>query len=134
MIAPAREIGEWLLGPFPGPGAIQVEALSAPAAIAYGSSARTVTLALRPGEAARLADTIWTGIRHDAAGQPIRIAARPWHGTLFYASVRGYDLSYTCNAWTATMLNSAGVPINPSGIVLSGQLMRRVGRLPEGTP
>ncbi|WP_428376445.1 DUF2459 domain-containing protein [Lichenicoccus sp.] len=131
MIAPANDLSEWLLGPFPGPGAIQVEALSAPAAIAYASPVRTVTLALQPGEVPHLAGAIWAGIDHDRAGQPTRIAARPWHGTLFYASTHGYGMAYTCNAWTAAMLHAAGVPIDASGVVLAGQVMHRVGRVAE---
>lgn len=128
MIAPADELGEWLLGPFPGPGAVQVEALSAPAWIAYAPPVRTVTLALGPGEAQDIADAIWAGIRHDHSGKPMRIAAHPWHGTLFYASTRGYDLGYTCNTWTAMMLHQAGVPIETQGVVLAGQVMGDIDR------
>ncbi len=46
-----------------------------------------------------LADATLAGIRHERDGQPLRIAATPWHGTLFYASVHGYGLGYTCNEW-----------------------------------
>ncbi|WP_171033990.1 DUF2459 domain-containing protein [Lichenicoccus roseus] len=126
MIAPVEEPGEWLLGPFPGPGAIQVEGLSAPASVAYLPPVTTVTLPLPADGAHRIAEAIWDSLRHEADGMPVSIAARPWHGTLFYATTASYGLDHTCNAWTMEMLQRGGALATAGSVVLASQVMYRV--------
>jgi hypothetical protein len=129
LMAPANSWSEYLLGPVPGPAAIMVTGLSAPAELAYGHDPALV-LRLPKGGAERLSSFIWQELSHDAAGKPRLIDRGPFPGSLFYAAAVGYSLDRTCNEWSALALVAAGLDIDPSGIVLAGQLMTRARRLP----
>ncbi|MBR0655931.1 DUF2459 domain-containing protein [Plastoroseomonas arctica] len=51
------------------------------------------------------------------------IAPGPYEGSLFYGTRLRYAATYTCNTWTADALRSAGLPINPNGVLLASQVM-----------
>ncbi len=121
MIAPAHTIGEWIIGPFPGPAAIEVSAVTTDAATAYGAD-HVLTLGLPPGGGARLSAYLWQALALDRAGRPIRIADGNWPGSLFYAAAQPYALSHTCNRWTAAALAAAGLPVDPNGVIFAGQV------------
>ncbi|HTH99510.1 MAG TPA: DUF2459 domain-containing protein [Acidisoma sp.] len=130
MIAPAHTIGEWIIGPFPGPAAIEVSAISSDAATAYGAR-HVETLPLPPGGAQRLSAFLWQafdkapdGTAH--AGELRYIAQGNFPGSLFYQASSHYGLLHTCNTWSAEALAAAGLPIRPAGIVFSGGLDERV--------
>ena len=128
LIAPARTLTDYLLGPLPGRGALQVLALSAPPDIAYAEG----TLALldpKPAQRRRLDDAIWSSFRTGADGRPLAIAAGRIPGSVFYAATLGYSGLYTCNTWTADMLARAGLPISAGLDVFAGQTMARAARL-----
>jgi hypothetical protein len=128
LMAPANDWSEYILGPLPGSAAIMVTGLSVPAEQAYGSDTALV-LHLPKGGAEGLSRFIWREIAHDAAGKPRLIDRGPFPGSLFYAAATGYSLNHTCNEWSARLLAAAGVEIDPSGVVLAGQLMARARRL-----
>jgi len=110
---------------FPGPGAILVTALRAPPADAFGAE-HVVGLQLSRAQLDRLTAFIWDDLRKDTRGLPLVIADGPYPGSIFYASSATYDLSYTCNTWTADALHVAGLPISPDEVVFASQLMHRV--------
>jgi hypothetical protein len=106
-----------------------VTGLSVPAERAYGRDPALV-LRLPKGGAERLSSFIWHELSHDEAGRPRLIDRGPFSGSLFYAAAVGYSLDRTCNEWSALVLAAAGLDIDPSGVVLAGQLMTRAQRLP----
>lgn len=139
MMAPAHTLGEWLIGPFPGPAAIEVSAIGADAATAYGA-AHVETLPLPPGGAARLSAFLWQafarmpqGAAEDGTkgggGTPRAIARGNVPGSLFYQASSRYGLLHTCNTWSAEALAAAGLPIQPAGIIFSGTLDEQVREL-----
>ncbi len=128
MTAKVESLGELLIGPFPGPGAIQVLGLRTSPPEAY-QGRDVVRLALSPAQARRLDDFIWNALGKTSDGKPRLLSAE--HGGLFYAARHGYALDYTCNEWTARALHAAGLPVAPGGIVLAGGVMDQAARLPE---
>jgi hypothetical protein len=128
MIAPAHTLGEWIIGPVPGPAAIEVSAIRADAATAYGAS-HVMTLSLPPGGASRLATFLWQSFAKDDAGNPRLIAPGNWPGSLFYAASSGYSLGHTCSTWSAQALQAASLPINPGGVIFASQIDGQARRL-----
>lgn len=128
MIAPAHTLGEWIIGPFPGPAAIEVSAISTDATTAYGV-AHVQRLALPPGGAASLSAFLWRAFAKTPSGEPHYIAQGNFPGSLFYQAESRYGLLHTCNTWSAEALAAAGLPVRPAGIVFSGALDERVREL-----
>lgn len=128
MIAPAHSIGEWIIGPFPGPAALEVSALNAPPALGYGS-AHTITLPISEAGAARLSTFLWQAFAKTPAGEPRFIAQGNFPGSLFYDAARSYRLTHTCNTWSAEALAAAGLPIHPAGVIFAGPLDRAARRI-----
>jgi hypothetical protein len=56
-----------------------------------------------------------------------RVGTGPYPQSVFYASAGTYNLSHTCNTWTAEALRVAGLPVNAAGVVFAGQVL---GQLP----
>ncbi|UPY37080.1 DUF2459 domain-containing protein [Sediminicoccus sp. KRV36] len=111
MLAEARGPAEWLAGPFPGEGAMQVTAWPGPPAGALGLAVSSQGLALL---GAALAASFAPG---PALPSLALIEARA--GRRFYIAARGYSLAYTCNSWTAGMLAAAGLNVSAAGVVLA---------------
>ena len=131
LVAPVHTFADLLIGPLPGDGALEVLALNAPPDIAYGEG--TLALLLPTAEQrARLDDAIWSSLQINSDGTPRAIAPGPITGSVFYASTFGYSGLYTCNSWTADMLNRAGLPVSPSLDVFAVQTMRRAAPLAQG--
>ena len=128
MTARVETPSELLMGPFPGPGAIQVVGLRVPPAEAYPAG-EAIRLALRPEQLARLSDFVWNEIGKTRTGQARLISAGLFPGSLFYAARRGYGPGFTCNSWTAQALQSAGLPVSPRGVVFSGGVLEQAARL-----
>lgn len=128
MIAPAHTLGEWIIGPFPGPAAIEVSAIRTDATTAYGAAHVTI-LPLPPGGAAGLSAFLWQAFAKTPAGDPRYIAQGNWPGSLFYQAQSRYGLLHTCNTWSAEALAAAGLPVHPAGVVFAGPLNERVREL-----
>ena len=47
------------------------------------------------------------------------------------AATGSYDLSHTCNTWTAEALHAAGVPMTAAGVVFAGQLLDQLRSPPQ---
>jgi len=126
MTAKVETAGELLLGPVPGPGAIQVTALRGTPAQAYGGT--VILLALPPGGVDKLSAFLWGAIEPSQLGGPRLISEGLFPGSAFYASTRGYNLTYTCNTWTVDGLRHAGLAVD-GDVILAGGVMRQVARV-----
>ena len=131
LVAPVKSWADYLIGPFPGNGALQVLALSAPPATAYDFGELAVLHPTRT-EIARLDDAIWSSFARSPDGTPKRIAPGLTPGSIFFASTRAYSGLYTCNSWTADMLRRAGLTISPGLDIFAGQTMRNAAPLASG--
>jgi hypothetical protein len=123
--APADDIGEYFLGPFPGPGVIQVFAINTTPDAAY-SAEETVTLALPPGGKQALSDFIWNDLKKDDYDKTVEVAPSTNPAGTFYAAKSRYNLFHTCNRWAADALDAAHLPVAGDGVILSNQSMSRV--------
>ena len=123
MMAPVRGLQDFLIGPFPGDGALLIAGLTAPPDRAYrdGTLAR---LRLPSGGAVRLSDFVWSSLRVEH-GQPVMIGPGFFAGSRFYATSLGYSGLYTCNSWTDDALHAAGLMAGPFGVIFAGQVMHR---------
>ena len=124
--AKVQTFGELLLGPFPGPGAIQVTGITTTPDKAYTGLAIAITLP--PGGADGLSRFLWDAFQKSQLGGPRLISEGLYPGSLFYASAHAYNLSYTCNTWTADALRTAGLPVDPD-VRLAGSLLQTIAGL-----
>jgi hypothetical protein len=121
--APPDDIGEYFLGPIPGPAVVHVMGLNVTAAAAYPVG--TIVLALPPGGAKALSRFIAAELTKDVSGKPVVVAHTTDPAGLFYAAASEYHLFHTCNTWVADALHAAGLPISGDGVVFSGQAVSR---------
>ncbi len=131
MMAPVHGLEDFLIGPFPGDGALLVAGLTVPFDQAYRDGT-LVRLHLPPGGADRLSDFVWSTLRL-RHGRPAMIAPGFFPGSRFYATARGYSSLYTCNSWTEDALHAAGLLPGPSGVVFAGQVMGPAARIAGGS-
>lgn len=68
-------------------------------------------------------------LRWRAAG-PVELGPGPLPESHFYASGARYDAFHTCNTWTLAALQFAGLPVRALGVLLAGQVGRRIRALP----
>jgi hypothetical protein len=61
-------------------------------------------------------------------GQPRLSTAREGAGAHFFASHEQFWIGYLCNAWTARVLNAAGLDIRPLRAVTAGEVVATVDR------
>lgn len=127
MMAPVTDVGDLLVGPFPGAGTVRIAGLTASPDRAYRDGTMTL-LRLPPGGAERLSGFIWDTLQTDH-GQPVRLGAGFFPGSVFYASRTGYSGLYTCNSWTEDALHTAGLTTGPAGVLFAGQVMTRALRV-----
>jgi Protein of unknown function (DUF2459) len=127
MMAPVTTISDLLVGPFPGQGVVLAIGMTAPPDQAYDDGTEAV-IPLPPGGAEGLSDFLWrTLLVKD--GMPVEIGKGFFPGSLFYATRTGYSGFYTCNTWAADALRAAGLKVDPSGVIFSGQAMARAVRV-----
>ncbi|HEV8248292.1 MAG TPA: DUF2459 domain-containing protein, partial [Polyangiaceae bacterium] len=72
---------------------------------------------------ARLWEFLWEHLAKDTEGEPLGVGAGPHPGSVFYASSGTFDLTHTCNTWTAEALRVAGLPVSSAGVVYPDQLL-----------
>jgi hypothetical protein len=130
FIAPAGTLSEYLLGPVPGPAAIQVVALKVTPAEAYPPE-NTITLILPPGGSRALSAYIWNDLAKNNLGKPLIVAHSTNPSGLFYAAQSEYNLFHTCNTWAIDALHEAGLPLSGEGVVFLDQAMTRVHEAAE---
>jgi uncharacterized protein (TIGR02117 family) len=124
--------GDLLRAATAGPAVMLVFPLAvAPAAFAGAADALAIPIS-RAG-ADRLSRFLWEGLAVDRNQTPRDLGAGPYPQSVFYAATGTYDLSHTCNTWTAEALRAAGVPVTTAGIVFAGQLLDRLRPLAAGS-
>jgi uncharacterized protein (TIGR02117 family) len=112
-------IGDLLRAAVPGPAVLLVVPLqTSPEAFAGAANAFTVAVSRGGGE--RLSQFLWGYLAKEAQGAPRRIGVGPYPASAFYASTGTFDVTHTCNTWTAEALRAAGVPVTSVGVVYSG--------------
>ncbi|MBV9198208.1 MAG: DUF2459 domain-containing protein, partial [Alphaproteobacteria bacterium] len=79
----------------------------------------------------RLSELLWSFLTADDEAVPRRIGTGPYPESAFYASAGSYDLSHTCNTWTAEALRVAGLPVSTAGVVFANQVLDQVQPLLE---
>jgi uncharacterized protein (TIGR02117 family) len=112
----------------PGPAVMLVMAL--PAAPVSSDDASLVFISRHGAE--RLSRWLWDELAKDRDGRPYRIAAGPYPQSVFYAASGRYDITHTCNTWTAEALRIAGLPVSTAGIIFADQVTGQLSRF--GTP
>ena len=117
VLAEAGAFTELLLGPLPGPGVIQVRGLRVPPGEAWPG--RAVAMPLGETGLSALRAFLWDSIVPQAEALAL-------HGSLFLAASHDYTLGFTCNTWTATALQRAGLPVEPVGVVLAGAVLAQL--------
>jgi len=114
VLAEAGAAAEYLLGPLPGRGVIEVKGRTALPGEAWAG--RAIALPLPPGGLAALLAFLADSIA--PSGTPLVL-----RGSLFLDASRGYSPLFTCNTWTAEALRRAGLPVSADGVVLAGALL-----------
>ena len=79
----------------------------------------------------RLSEFLWDYLAADEQGTPRPIETGPFPQSVFYASAGTYNLSHTCNTWTAEALRVAGLPISAAGVGFAGQVLDQLRPLLE---
>jgi hypothetical protein len=79
----------------------------------------------------RLSELLWSFLAADDETAPRRIGTGPYPDSVFYASTGTYNLSHTCNTWTAEALRVAGLPVRTAGVVFANQVLDQVQPLLE---
>lgn len=130
MMAPVTDLGDLLVGPFPGDGTLLIAGLTAPPDRAYSDGTMEIAR-LSPAGDERLSDFIWRTL-DVKQGRPVRIAGGFFPGSIFYATRTGYSGLYTCNSWIGDALQTAGIVPTASGIVFASQVMNRIGPVVGG--
>jgi uncharacterized protein (TIGR02117 family) len=115
-------IADALRAATPGPAVMLVIPLAvSPVAYVGADNAYPVRLSRDGVEA--LQQFLWASLAKDHNGAPYEAGPGPYPQSVFYAATGTYDLSDTCNTWTAEALRAAGVPVTAAGVVFAGQLL-----------
>ena len=122
-------MGDILRALTPGPAVMLVIPLSVTPQTAFGVSNTFPVYVSRDG-IERLYELLWNYLVADKEGAPRRIGTGPYPESVFYASAGAYNLSHTCNTWTAEALRVAGLPVSATGVVFAAQILDQLPPLP----
>ena len=84
------------------------------------------------GKALVVVDIAQAELAKNPDGRPRRIAAGPYSQSTFYAASGRYDITHTCNTWTAEALRVAGLPVSAAGVIFADQVTGQLA--PFATP
>lgn len=62
-------------------------------------------------------------------GKPVNLGSGPLPASRFYASTEHYSAVHTCNTWTVTALQYAGLPVRAGGVIFADQAAARIRAL-----
>ena len=97
---------------------------------AFFGISNAVVIHVSPGGIQRLSQLLWNYLAADEEGVPRRIGAGLYPESVFYASIGTYNLSHTCNTWTAE--GAAGYrPVSATGVVFAAQVLDQLPPLLE---
>jgi uncharacterized protein (TIGR02117 family) len=123
-------LGDLLRATVPGPAVLLVVPLQT-SPETFAGAGNTVALPLSRSGAVQLSRFLWDYLAKEAKGALRPVAAGPYPGSVFYASTGTFDISHTCNTWTAEALRAAGLPVTSAGVVYARQLLDQLP--PPGT-
>jgi len=106
----------------PGPSVMLIIPLKMPPETFFGVSNTLMVHVSRAG-IERLSELLWSFLAAEDEAAPHPIGAGPYPESVFYASTGTYNLSHTCNTWTAEALRVAGVPVSTAGVVFANQVL-----------
>jgi len=115
-------IGDLLRAVAPGPAVMLVIPLQISPEAFFGAS-NVFVLPAPPEGIQRISQFLREYLAVEENGTPDRISTGPYPQSVFYASTGTYNLSHTCNTWTAEALRVAGLPVNAAGVVFAGQVL-----------
>jgi uncharacterized protein (TIGR02117 family) len=115
-------IADLLRAATPGPAVTLVMPLGV-SPTAYAGAANAFSVDVSRAGIESLVQFLWGSLAKDRNGAPYEAGAGPYPQSIFYAATGSYDLSHTCNTWTAEALNAAGAPVTAAGVVFAGQLL-----------
>ena len=98
------------------------------------ATADTFVLPISRGGVESLSEFFWNDLAKDPEEVPRRVGAGPFPQSVFFASTKTYDLTHTCNTWTAAALRVAGLPVSEAGVVFAGQVLDQVRLVAEAVP
>jgi uncharacterized protein (TIGR02117 family) len=98
------------------------------------AAADTFVLPISRDGLERLSAFFWNNLLKDPKEVPHRVGAGPFPQSVFFASTKTYDLTYTCNTWTAAALRVAGLPVSEAGVVFAGQVLDQVRLVADAVP
>ena len=116
----------------PGPAVMLVVPLEVSPDIS--AAADTFVLPVSRDAVESLSESFWNDLAKDPEEVPRRVGAGPFPQSVFFASTKTYDLTHTCNTWTAAALRVAGLPVSEAGVVFAGQVLDQVRPLAEAVP
>jgi uncharacterized protein (TIGR02117 family) len=125
-------IGDLLRATAPGPAVMLVIPLQISPEAFFGASNVFVLPASREG-IQRLSEFLREYLVNEQQGSFDRVGAGPYSQSVFYASAGTYNLSHTCNTWTAEALRVAGLPVNAAGVVFAGQVLDQLQLIRAGS-
>jgi uncharacterized protein (TIGR02117 family) len=116
------------------PAALHVGAFDAPPEEVFAGQP-VVRLSVPAPGIDRLARFVRDHYVRDAAGNAARIRPGYYPRSAFYLATGRYNaLTYNSNTWAAAALRAAGVPLDPSGVVTAGALMRQAAAFAARPP
>jgi uncharacterized protein (TIGR02117 family) len=99
---------------------------------AFFGVSNAVVIHVSPGGIERLSQLLWNYLATDEEGAPRGIGAGLYPESVFYASTGTYNVSHTCNTWTAEALRVTGLPVSATGVVFAAQVLDQLPPLLEG--
>jgi hypothetical protein len=118
---------------WPTPRVLHMAAFNGPAALRF-PSLEVIELEVTARGFDRLVAAIAASHEGDPEGLPIDLGAGLYGPSRFYAARESFHLFRTCNAWTATMLREASVPVQAPFVLTSDGLFRRLRPLAAPIP
>ena len=110
---------------WPTPGVLHVAAFNGPVERTFGST-EILELRVSARGLARLVEVVRDSHELDASGRPIALGPGLYGASRFYASREKFHLFKTCNVWTASVLQEAGIPVSPALALTASNLMTQL--------
>jgi hypothetical protein len=126
LVAQHKSFPQMLGALWPGEAMMLVTSLNVAPEEAFDSKdEEVIRLALSATQAQAAQSFIWNSFfRADA--DPTLYASGPYAGSAFFLSAYHYSAFHTCNTWAAEVLQAAGLPVHPTGVMFAGQLWSQV--------
>ena len=123
----STDVFDMIAALFPAAGALLVTGLEDTPEAAFPEY-EVLQLPVTQAQLDDLEQGLWRYFDRGTDGAPVTIGTGPYAGSTFYATSAIYDGFFTCNSWTARLLEDAGLPIRSGGVLFAGQVMAQARR------